>query len=830
MRAPAFAVLLFAGCGDNIGPAAVPLRSGPATITLEDAGSHLVLRRDATTLLDIPAEALQIGTVDDLDSGASFDPYWLLVDAPPAAPDGLVWRRVHALRVVASSEMAMTLALDYDGGAGTLELSPSTSGCFAARFTARGTGDPVAFLRLGVDADPSEGFYGLGEWGDRVEHRGTLRPMQLEVDLSLESATNENHVPVPFVIGTRGWGLFVASDRPGVFDVARQTDTRIDVTFGTGEASSTDGMPLYLFTADAPLDVLGPYFAAAGYPGLPATWAYGPLLWRDENASQAQVLDDLQQIRARDLPTSGIWFDRPYASGVNTFDWDPAKFADPASMLKAVHDAGLRYAIWQAPYVAGADNDQDPAPTQAAFAREQGYFPPTTGVLVNQWGKPIDFTNADAYAWWKQNLTTYTTQWGVDGFKLDYAEDVVLGLNGQRVPWQFADGRDERTMHRDYQLLYHRVHREVLPDAGGFLLTRTGRWGDQVHGTIIWPGDLDADLSRLGDAIPGESTRAIGGLPTALAYAIGLSASGFPFFASDTGGYRRSPPNNETWLRWVEANAVSAAMQVGDSSSEMPWEFTAANGRSTESLDIYRRYARLHLQLFPYAWSYAAALRASGHPLVRPLGLAYPALGVHPADEYMFGDFLLVAPVISAGATARDVVFPPGRWLDWWTGSELHAQVDPTTQTVDADLATLPLYIQRGGIVPMLRETIDTLAPTTDAAVDSFARDAGTLVVRVAPGPTPTTFRVYDGTILTQDANASALSVMPGTTFTKGTLFEVIATPTAPTAVVNASVALTARASYAELAGATEGWFHDASAAGGTLWVRVPGAANVTVN
>ena len=65
------------------------------------------------------------------------------------------------------------------------------------------------------DADATEGFYGLGEWGDSVNHRGKLRPMQMEADFTMEGADNEDHVPVPLVIGTRGWGMFVMSDRAG---------------------------------------------------------------------------------------------------------------------------------------------------------------------------------------------------------------------------------------------------------------------------------------------------------------------------------------------------------------------------------------------------------------------------------------------------------------------------------------------------------------------------------------------------------------------------------------------------------------------------------------
>ncbi|NVB78077.1 MAG: glycoside hydrolase family 31 protein, partial [Kofleriaceae bacterium] len=756
---------LCAACGDNAAPPFVPLASGAAELTVD--GDTLVFTRNAQPLLTLHAENFQIGTVDDLDSGASFDPYWLLVQSPP---DDLVWHRGASLRVLSSDTQAAT----FDLGDGTLRITPSTDGGFALTFATKLP--QAAYLRLAANVDDADRFYGLGEWGDGVEHRGKIRPAQLEVDTTIESSNNENHVPVPLVIGTRGWGLFVASDRPGVFDLAKTDPALLDVTFGTAEASAK-GLRVHLFSADKPLDVLKPYYDVAGYPGLPAVWAYGPLLWRDDHRDQAQVLDDITQIRTLDLATSGIWFDRPYATGVNTFDWDATKFPAPATMLQTLHDAGLRYAIWQAPYAAAADNDQDQAPEQNAYATSHNFFPPSTGILVNQWGKPIDFTNPDAYAWWKSNLSKYTLPlasggYGVEGFKLDYAEDVVLGVSGQRVPWLFADGSDERTMHYGYTMLYHRIHRELLDESGGFLLTRTGRWGDQVRGMIVWPGDLQADLSRFGDPRPGSSTTSVGGLPTALSFGIGLSASGFPFYASDTGGYRSSPPNNETWLRWVEANTVWSAMQVGDSSSQMPWEFTPENGRTTASLDIYRRYARLHMRLFPYAWSYAFDMANTGRPLVRPFGLAFPALDQHPADQYMFGDFLLVAPVITAGATSREVTFPPGTWIDWWTG-DVHD--GGTTQSVDAPLDTLPLYMAAGAIVPMVRDTIDTLAPTTLPGVDSYAANPGILTIRMTPGTAPTSLTLYDGATIEQKSDASEITFTQGTRFTAGVLFEIIA-------------------------------------------------------
>jgi alpha-D-xyloside xylohydrolase len=491
-----------------------------------------------------------------------------------------------------------------------------------------------------------------------------------------------------------------------------------------------------------------------------------------------------------------------------------------------LHDAGLRYGVWHTPYTAPAGASEDPAPAQHDYATAHNFFPPVTGVLVNQWGKPIDFTNADAYAWWQQELAAYTLPLGagglgVEGFKLDYGEDIVVGLNGQRTPWMFADGSDERTMHRGYTLLYHQIYRDQLAHDGAFLLTRTGRWGDQTKGMIIWPGDLDATFDRAGAMV--GNTKAVGGLPAALIKGIGLAASGFPFYASDTAGYRHSPATNECWLRWVEANAVASAMEVGDGSSAQPWEFSADNGRTQHSLDVYQKYAALHLRLFPYAWTAAQDIAHSGRSPVRPFGLAFPEAGVHPDDEFAFGDDVLVAPVVTEGATSRDVVFPAGTWVDWWTGERI---VGPATKTVSADVDTLPLYVRAGGLVPMLRDTIDTLAPVVGTTIESFATDPGVLWVRATSDPQAAAATVYDGTQLS--AAAGAYHYLPGSVFAQGVLFEVIASAQ-PSGVHDAAGPLVQAASLAALQAAGSGWFWE-PATGGTLWIALAGAGVATVD
>jgi alpha-D-xyloside xylohydrolase len=795
-----------------------PILGGELSVAFADG--VLTLRRDEQTLQTWPLDAFQLGLVDVLEEAQNYDPYPIVANIPLLRrPRNLRWVAANAAQVSRADADSFTLALAFpENKTAALAIVQRAAGRFEARFVPQAGDPPVAFFRLRPRVDPSEAFYGLGEYFDAVNHRGRIRAMQLEVDSGIESFNNEAHVPIPFVIGTRGWGLFVESPYPAAFDVAAADDDVVEATFGTAFAS-LDGLLFHLFAAQHPLDVTKHYYDVTGYPTLPARWALGPWIWRDENRDQAQVENDLATIRDLDLATTAIWIDRPYASGVNSFDFKPSQFPDPPHMIQLAHDLGFRMALWHTPYV---DRD-DPATRELLQeANQGGYLPLRTGLALNDWGVPLDFTDPQAFSWWQDLIRRYTDM-GIEGFKLDYGEDVVPGLAGTRTIWEFEDGSDERTMHGRYQLFYHRVYAELLPSDGSFLLCRHATYGGQRYASVIWPGDLDADMSKHRETVvdDGETYVAVGGLPASLIAGLSLGPSGFPFYGSDTGGYRHSPPDKETFTRWFEQTALSSVMQVGTSSSDVPWEFNEENGFDDEMLDWYREYARLHLRLFPYEWTHAQRLLNDGRPIQRALGLAYPEVGAHPDDTYLFGDDLLVAPVVERGERQRQVILPPGTWYDWWTGT---AHEGDRTITVDAPLGVLPLFLRGGGIVPLLRPTIDTISPTTDPQrVDSYATSPGILYVRVGRGP-DSAFEIFDGATVAQRSagNALELSWADGEEFRYGAVFEITGVEEQIELVTDNGEPLARLASREELEAASSGWSDE----GNGQAVKVPGGVH----
>ncbi len=785
---------------------------GMLKIELEPTFTLSWVRGDET-LLTFDQEGIQVAWVEEKRSNLSYDPYPKLLDTEAViSPINVDWTSISEASVVDTKDNELTLLLRLNNGyqlwmrwrweeSGRVKCDLITD---ARREGDRRSHPYAAYFVIQPLIDSQEGLYGLGEVYDAVNQRGYLKAMQLELDLELEERYNEVHAPIPYAVGSRGWGLFVPSDSPAAFDMGKRDSERLSAHFGGGRwgsggplldleewmtlshqaerseegRSRIQGISFYLFSEPNPLDLTRHYYEVSGWPKLPAPWALGPWIWRDENDDQAQVVSDLNTIRDLDLPTSGYWIDRPYESEIGLFDFNPITFLNPQELSQTFDANGFKLALWHAPYI---DAEASDAAEQHRYAQEQGFLPVMRGLLLNPWGAPIDFTHPDAMSWWREQLTAYSDI-GVEGYKLDYAEDVVIGVNGQRLPWVFHDGSDELTMHAHYQRLYHQTYSETLGEDGGFLICRTARWGDQVNVNVMWPADLDADFSRYRERRrdeDGEEYGPIGGVPAALVAGLSLSVSGFPFFASDTGGYRRSPPDKETFMRWLELSALGTVMQTGTNSNDVPWEFNDENGFDEEVLDTYRRYALLNIRLFPYKWTYAQELTRNGRAIQRTFGLSYPMMNQHPSDHFFLGDSLLVSPSVVRGERQKEILIPPGQWVDWWTNEVIDGGESGTSINREVPLDLLPMYVKRGALIPLLRPSIDTLSPVgvnvpaAEREIESFADTPGELWVRgygIPEEGSPFIWTLYDETRL--NYTARGLSDESGEVFTQGRVYE----------------------------------------------------------
>ena len=145
-----------------------------------------------------------------------------------------------------------------------------------------------------------------------------------------------------------------------------------------------------------------------------------------------------------------------------------------------------------------------------------------------------------------------------------------------------------------------------------------------------------------------------------------------------------------------------------------PWNFDA-NGETGghEALDVYRKYAVLHMSLFPYRYAAAQEAAKTGMPLMRALVLEYQddARARAAKDEYLFGPDFLVAPVVDEG-TQRPVYLPPGEWLDYWTGKPVGGG---KVVVAEAPAEVIPVWVRAGAVIAKIPEDVMTLVPQSES-------------------------------------------------------------------------------------------------------------------
>jgi len=674
----------------------------------------------------IPEGGISLGFVAAYDPTRNYDP-WALYD--PDQADSLPAIAWEGVREASWDGEVLQLTLDNGEAAHLSRLEgPEGLGLHLALDDADG-GEPEAgasaapYLRLSVETSDGEPLYGLGETFDAVNQRGHVRAMQIELDLDLESSYNEAHVPVPFVFGAEGWGLGLLSDEPAVVDAALADPTRV-----TAVVNAPAGLDLALFSAEDARDLPAQWARSTALPRRPPDWALAPMLWRNQNSGDAEVLEDATAIRDGDYAFGVMWVDNPWQTTYNSMVPDPAVFPDWTAMVDELHALGFRWMAWTTPYLEEDDPDYSSYEADDLFV--------DLPVSFNDFGELVDLTSDDAQARWQARVEA-AKEIGIQGWKLDYGEDVQLGYGSARFVTTFSDGADERTMHHRFVESYHGAYAAPYSDGDRFLLGRAGAWGSAAITDCIWPGDLDSDLHTHGE--DGH----VGGLPAAIRAGVSLSMSGFPCFASDTGGYRHDRPDQETMIRWTEYSALMPVMQVGGGTEHNYWlqegDWTAAVALAGQT------YSQLHTRLFPYFQAILATAAEDGTPPVVPAALAGAAPDAPHADTtFLVGPALLVGAVDEAGVDTWDIDLPEGRWVDWWSGDAYAYGPGPVTW--GAPLGEGPLLIAPGGIVPMLRETIRTIAPST-TGVESWSDDPGELVVRFNPGEGH--LQVVDGPELT---------------------------------------------------------------------------------
>ncbi|MBN1428556.1 MAG: DUF4968 domain-containing protein [Anaerolineae bacterium] len=550
--------------------------------------------------------------------------------------------------------------------------------------------------------DRDGAFYGLGEKAGALNHTGRRFELWNTDQIGYDRDIDPLYMSVPFLMALsdgRAVGLFFDNTFRATLNVGASAPGRIEYRAEGGE------FRLYVM-AGTPRSVMARYTELTGRMKLPPLWALGFHQARWSYYPELRVLEIAQEFRQRRLPCDTIHLDIHYMDGYRCFTWDRRRFPDPRGMLADLHSQGFKIISIIDPGI-----KTDPGyrvyregDASDVFVR----FPDGARFTGPVWPGSChfpDFANPDVRDWWG-NLYNGLLDDGIDAFWNDMNEPALItgragqtisdcvrhanesagqvGTEGQSTRDLDAPKTHHAEIHNVYGLLMARASveglRRLRPDRRPLILSRSG-WAGLQRYAIHWTGDNKSTWDHLRLSVQ---------------MVLNLGLSGIPITGPDIGGFTGGP-TPELFARWMQVGAFMPFFRVHcmqGAPNQEPWNF----GEEVEA--ITRRYLDLRYRMLPYLYTAAWQAATAGSPIARPLCFDYPAdrSTYSLDDEYLWGDSLLVAPIMEEGATGRTVYLPAGEWLDFW--SRCRYQGGQTIE-IDAPLDRLPLFVKAGSIIPL---------------------------------------------------------------------------------------------------------------------------------
>ncbi|MGV3705598.1 MAG: TIM-barrel domain-containing protein [Arcticibacter sp.] len=564
-------------------------------------------------------------------------------------------------------------------------------------------GSPTHTITQAFVLDKDESIYGLGS-----QQNGKM--VQRNLKLNMIQGNTDDYVP--FFQSVKGYGLFWDNYSPTVFE-----DNAVSTSFKSEVAEAVDYYFMFGGNADG---VIARMRDLTGQSPMFPLWTYGFWQSKERYKSQNELVDVVKKYRQLGVPLDGIIQDWQYWG--NNYLWNAMEFLNgdfynPKKMVEDVHamNARMIISIWSSfgpqtkPY-----KEMD---RQNMLMNFQTW--PQAG--TDTWPPNMDYPSGvrvyDAYnpaardIYWKY-LNKGIFSLGMDGWWMDSTEPDHLNF------------KPEDFNNKTYLGSFRKVRNAYpLMTVGGvaqrqkaesqkkrvFILTRSAFAGQQRFGANTWSGDVTASWQALENQISAG---------------LNFSLCGIPYWNSDIGGFFLSkfprkledPEYRELYARWLQFGAFTPMMR--SHGADAPREIYQFGSKGDKVYDAIEKFIHLRYRLLPYIYSTSWAVTARQSSMMRALMMDFAAdkkvLDIN--DQFMFGQFFLVAPVtkpmyIKAGQSgavpvedfssvkSKEVYLPQGTsWYDFWTGEKLSGG---KVVRKDTPLDIMPLYVRAGSVIPM---------------------------------------------------------------------------------------------------------------------------------
>ncbi|WES66868.1 TIM-barrel domain-containing protein [Superficieibacter sp. HKU1] len=542
-------------------------------------------------------------------------------------------------------------------------------------------------LTVRFEARDGERLYGMGQY------------QQPWLDLkgcSLELAQRNSQASVPFLQSNLGYGMLW--NNPAIGEAVFAKNHTHWTARVTGE------MDYWITAGDNVAQITRQYARATGTPPHAPDFISGLWQCKLRYRNQQEVLDVAREYRRRNLPLSVIVIDFFHWPNQGTWCFDPVDWPDPKAMVEELESLGIKVMVSVWPTVEARSPLFPPMKAKGWLVTSDRGVQVNLDFMGNTTFFDATHPQARQFVWETVKKNYYDL--GIKLFWLDEAEPEYRAYDfdnyryhagpvlevGNRYPRDFAQG-------------FYDGLREA-GESGIVNLVRCSWAGSQRYGVLAWSGDVHSSFHAFRNQ---------------LAAGLNMGLAGIPWWTTDIGGFQggniHDAAFHELLIRWFQWAVFCPVLrmhgyreprvqppesyrngipQCDSGSPNELWSY------GEENFAIMQHWLGVRETLRPYIDALYENAHRHGDPLMRPLFWHYPdePQSWQTEDQYLFGDDLLVAPIMYAGQRQREVWLPGGH--DWVNlqGERLRGG---QRVMVAAGLETIPLFIREGSpLIPLL--------------------------------------------------------------------------------------------------------------------------------
>ena len=539
-------------------------------------------------------------------------------------------------------------------------------------------------IELYIPANSDDGIYGFGLQMKRVQHRGRKKMIRPNSDPT--SDTGDSHAPVPFFVTTSGYGIYVDTARYASFYCGREMKSSAQLSNSGVNKSSRDktdmsllsdlyeakgrgqnyitveipyakGVDIYYITGENILSVVSQYNMLSGGGCMPTLWGLGCFYRCDMRFNSDEILNIAKELRESDIPCDILGFEPSWQSQTysSSFVWHPENFKNPKETIEKLKSDNYHVNLWQQAFI------HPTSPLYEKLIDKSGDY------LVWQ-GLVPDFCDNECRNIFSDYIKEELVNLGIDGFKLDECDggDYTGGWTFPNCTL-FPSGADGEQYHSLFGTLYAQAVTKALGN-----IRSLGQIRNLGAFSASYPYVLYSDLYNHKDFITALVNSGFSGL----------------LWAPEV----RHATDKDDMLRRIQSVVFSAQPMINACYlKELPW-------KKHNCTDEVRELFKIRMSLIPYLFESFYQYHTTGKPPIRALVCDYEneieAWDI--TDEYLFGDSIIVAPIIS-GTEERDVWLPKGEWYNFFTNEKFNGGVHHTNTD------KIPVYVKSGTILPIAK-------------------------------------------------------------------------------------------------------------------------------